>query len=247
MWCADFALKPVKRAHELETNLRPATVRRYERHETDLRCRFGLRRVLHANKLYRFHRCQPSRPSVVRNANDRPSRSEDESRSRRFATNPLGQATLHRSRETQRGSHGPYRCPTPTVSVRQHFEESKDDGISWATWFDGTYRRTTNEPRLQVEPRNQRRGQLPHAGWPDNSLLSSPVMHPWSTGWRCVGAVTAVATIVAGLISMDHHAESRHEICEEHGELVHVRRGRAAMRPDELLSDEQQSCQTQTA
>ncbi len=134
MWCATSRSSQFKRAHELETNLRPATVRRYERHETDLRCRFGLRRVLHANKLYRFHRCQRSRPSVVRNANDRPSRSEDESRSRRFATNRLdarGHARLPRGpftprarldkrrytgvEETQRGSHGPYRCPTPTV------------------------------------------------------------------------------------------------------------------------------------
>ena len=31
--------------------------------------------------------------------------------------------------------------PNPDGSVRQHIEESKDDGKTWYVWFDGTYTR----------------------------------------------------------------------------------------------------------
>jgi len=31
--------------------------------------------------------------------------------------------------------------PLPDGRVRQHFEESADDGESWPTWFDGYYSR----------------------------------------------------------------------------------------------------------
>jgi len=40
------------------------------------------------------------------------------------------------------GSMQPFRgrwTPNPDGSVRQHFEISSDDGVTWETWFDGRY------------------------------------------------------------------------------------------------------------
>ena len=39
---------------------------------------------------------------------------------------------------------------------------------------------------------------------------------------RLVAAVTSLALVGAGLVTLAHHVETRHEICAEHGELMHV-------------------------
>lgn len=49
----------------------------------------------------------------------------------------------------------------------------------------------------------------------------------WSR--RLVAAVSSFALIGAGLITLAHHVQTRHEICAEHGELMHVGAGAGAL------------------
>jgi hypothetical protein len=37
--------------------------------------------------------------------------------------------------------------PAADGSVRQHWQQTADDGVTWTTVFDGTYRRAPKEPR----------------------------------------------------------------------------------------------------
>lgn len=47
--------------------------------------------------------------------------------------------------------------------------------------------------------------------------MSSP-----RTSTRLLAALTSLALVGAGLVSLAHHVQTRHEVCAEHGEQIHV-------------------------
>ena len=52
-------------------------------------------------------------------------------------------------------------------------------------------------------------------------MLSSPT----STSRKLIAAAASVALVGAGMLALGHHVAERHEVCAEHGELVHVEGG----------------------
>jgi hypothetical protein len=52
---------------------------------------------------------------------------------------------------------------------------------------------------------------------------------------RLIAAATSAALVGAGLVALGHQVEERHEVCAEHGELIHVGSGWVEASPTDAV------------